>query len=117
MVSDLARFRWHTGARLRRIDVDEKIPPLVRDVGPVALARFLRGSLHRLAGPRTPLLYLRTPGWREPCVDHAATGRCSSSIPTAWTSGARAQTASTSPTPINVITSSSFSSCRRQAGR
>lgn len=75
MVSDLARFRWHTGARLRRVDVDENIPPLVRDVGPVALARFLRGSLHRLAGPRTPLLYLRTPGWKEPYVDHAGTGR------------------------------------------
>ena len=89
-MSDLARFRWHTGARLRRGDVDEKLPPLVRDVGPVALARFLRGSLHRLAGPRTPLLYLRTPGWREPYVDHAGTGRLLFLDPhgmDVWTSG------------------------------
>lgn len=75
MVSDLSSYRWHTGAALRRVDVDEALPPLVRDVGPVALARFLRGTLHRLSGPMTPLLYLRTPTWTEPYVDHAGTGR------------------------------------------
>jgi hypothetical protein len=60
---------------MRRVDVDEPLPPLVRDVGPVALALFLRGQLQRLAGPLTPLLYLRTTKWIEPYVDHAGTGR------------------------------------------
>jgi hypothetical protein len=73
--TSLRAFRWHTGASLRAVDVDEALPPLVRDVGPVALALFLRGGLARLAGPRTPLLYMRTQSFREPYVDHAGTGR------------------------------------------
>ncbi|MDP2345190.1 MAG: hypothetical protein Q8O67_29870 [Deltaproteobacteria bacterium] len=73
--ASLARYRWHTGAPMRRVDDDEALPPLVRDVGPVALAQFLRGGLKRLAGPQTPLLYLRTTAWIEPYVDHAGTGR------------------------------------------
>lgn len=73
--TSLRAFRWHTGASLRAVDADEALPPLVRDVGPVALALFLRGGLTRLAGPRTPLLYMRTADFREPYVDHAGTGR------------------------------------------
>ncbi len=74
-MSDLSRFGWHTGAPLRPVDGDDALPPLVRDVGPLALASFLRGTLQRLAGPMTPLLYLRTPSYTEPYVDHAGTGR------------------------------------------
>lgn len=72
---DLSRYRWHTGAPLRPLDPEERIEPLFRDVGPIALASFLRGTLTRLAGPYTPLTYLRTWRWREPYVDHARTGR------------------------------------------
>jgi hypothetical protein len=67
-------FRWHTGATLRPLRDGER-PVLFRDLGTVALARFLRGDLPRLAGPMTPLLYMRTIGYREPYVDHERTGR------------------------------------------
>jgi len=72
---DLRRYRWHTGAELRRVDPDEPLEPLFRDVGTDALLLFLRGELRRLAGPMTPLTYTRTWRWREPYVDHEQTGR------------------------------------------
>jgi hypothetical protein len=72
---DLSRFRWHTGAALRPIAPDEPCPILFRDLGPAALARFLRGTLERLAGPLSPITYLRTAAFAEPYVDHEATGR------------------------------------------
>jgi hypothetical protein len=71
----LARYRFHTGADLRPIGEDEPCPILFRDVGPVALARFLRGGLRRLAGPYTPITYLRTAAYEEPYTDHEAIGR------------------------------------------
>lgn len=72
---DLGRFRWHTGAELRPIARDEPCPVLFRDVGPKALLSFLAGTLERLAGPQTPITYLRTVEYQEPFVDHARTGR------------------------------------------
>ena len=72
---DLARFQWHTGAALRPLGDEEPCPILFRDLGPEALARFLRGTLPRLAGPLTPLTYLRTAGFREPYTDHESIGR------------------------------------------
>src|SRR4051812_10889489 len=71
----LARYRSHTGADLRPIGPDEPCPILFRDVGPAALARFLRGELRRLAGPYTPITYLRTAAYEEPYTDHEAIGR------------------------------------------
>jgi hypothetical protein len=75
MLEDLSRFRWHTGAALRRLDPDEPCPVLFRDVGPKALVAFLEGKLARFAGPQTPLTYMRTVDYQEPYTDHAATGR------------------------------------------
>lgn len=72
---DLRPYRWHTGAELRRVDPDEEIEPLFRDIGTDALLLFLRGELRRLAGPMTPLTYTRTCRWQEPYVDHEQTGR------------------------------------------
>ncbi len=72
---DLSRFRWHTGAALRPLSADEPCPILFRDLGPEALARFLRGTLPRLAGPLTPITYLRTADFREPYTDFESTGR------------------------------------------
>jgi hypothetical protein len=48
---------------------------LFRDLGPVALARYLSGDLARLAGPLTPLLYMRTLDYLEPYVDYEDIGR------------------------------------------
>lgn len=70
---DLRRYRWHTGATLRR--PEGPTGPLFRDVGPEATARFLRGELPRLAGPLSPITYLRTADYVEPYVDHGAIGR------------------------------------------
>jgi hypothetical protein len=72
---DLSRFRWHTGAALRPLRPDEPCPVLFRDLGPAALARFLRGTLERLAGPLSPITYLRTAAFTEPYTDHEAIGR------------------------------------------
>jgi hypothetical protein len=72
---DLARFRWHTGAALRPVAPGETCPILFRDLGPEALARFLRGTLPRLAGPLSPITYLRTAEFVEPYTDHEAIGR------------------------------------------
>jgi hypothetical protein len=72
---DLSRFRYHTGATLRRVDPDEACPLLYRDIGPEAMVRFLDGRLERLAGPLAPILYSRTARFREPFTDHAPVGR------------------------------------------
>jgi hypothetical protein len=72
---DLSRFRYHTGATLRPLGSGETCPVLFRDVGPRALARFLRGELRRLAGPMAPVLYLRTSAYEEPYIDYERTGR------------------------------------------
>jgi hypothetical protein len=72
---DLARFRYHTGATLRRLAPDEPCPRLYRDIGPAAMACFLRGRLERLAGPLAPILYSRTADYREPYRDYEPVGR------------------------------------------
>jgi hypothetical protein len=72
---DLSRYRYHTGAALRPVAPGEEPALLFRDLGPVALALYLRGQLRRLAGPYTPLLYMRDLDYREPFVDHADIGR------------------------------------------
>jgi hypothetical protein len=71
----LARFRWHTGAPLRPLAADEPCPVLFRDLGPVAMARFLRGELRRLAGPFSPIVYMRTDEYVEPYIDYERIGR------------------------------------------
>jgi hypothetical protein len=72
---DLAPFRYHTGAPLRPLANDEPCPVLFRDLGPAATARFLRGELRRLAGPLTPITYLRTADYAEPYTDQERIGR------------------------------------------
>jgi hypothetical protein len=72
---DLRRYRYHTGAPLRPIEADEPCPLLFRDVGPVAMARFLRGELRRLAGPLSPILYMRTEAYVELYADPEQIGR------------------------------------------
>jgi hypothetical protein len=39
------------------------------------MVQFLRGALKRLAGPVTPITYLRTADYREPYTDYARIGR------------------------------------------
>lgn len=72
---DLASYSYHTGAPLRRLAVDEPCPVLFRDLGLLGTARFLRGQLRRLAGPLTPITYLRTHSYVEPYTDHEQIGR------------------------------------------
>jgi hypothetical protein len=72
---DLSRFRYHTGATLRRLEPDEPCRLLFRDIGPSAMAHFLRGRLKRLAGPFAPILYTRTAEYHEPYVDYEPVGR------------------------------------------
>jgi hypothetical protein len=72
---DLAGFRWHTGATPRPFAPAESCPVLFRDIGPAAQALFLRGRLPRLAGPLSPLVYMRTADYVEPYADHERTGR------------------------------------------
>jgi hypothetical protein len=72
---NLARFRYHTGATLRRLAPGEPCPRLYRDIGPEAMARFLAGRLERLAGPLAPILYSRTAAYREPYRDYEPLGR------------------------------------------
>lgn len=72
---DLSRFNYHTGGSLRPLAPDEPCPVLFRDLGLVATGRFLRGDLRRLAGPLTPLTYLRTEAYVEPYTDHECIGR------------------------------------------
>jgi len=73
--NDLSAFRWHTGATLRPLAADEPCPALFRDIGPVALAHFLRDKLPRLAGPLSPIVYMRTAEHVEPYTDFEHTGR------------------------------------------
>lgn len=75
LAEPLAPFRWHTGRTPSPLGVDEPCPVLFRDVGLTATLRFLERGLERLAGPYTPLTYLRTAEYREPYTDHEATGR------------------------------------------
>ena len=72
---DLSRFRYHTGATLRPLAPDEPCRVLFRDIGPWAMAKFLRGQLMRLAGPFAPILYTRTADYREPYVEYEPVGR------------------------------------------
>src|SRR5262245_2252788 len=72
---DLSRFRYHTGATLRRLEEGEPCRLLFRDVGPWAMAQFLRGRLKRLAGSFAPILYSRTADYRENYVDYEPVGR------------------------------------------
>ncbi len=72
---NLTRYRFHTGAELRQIGNAEACPVLFRDLGPVAMARFLRGELQRLAGPLTPIIYMRTEEYAEPYTDYEGIGR------------------------------------------
>ena len=72
---DLARFRWHTGANPRPIGEGETIPVLFRDIGPMAMQQFLTSHLTRLAGPMTPITYLRTADYIEPYTDYGHIGR------------------------------------------
>jgi hypothetical protein len=72
---DLSRFRYHTGATLRRLEPDEPCRVLFRDIGPVAMTEFLRGRLKRLAGPFAPILYTRTAEYHEPYADYEPVGR------------------------------------------
>src|SRR5262249_30648127 len=72
---DLSGLRWHTGATLRPLAAGEPCPALFRDVGPSALAVFLRGALRRLAAPLSPLIYMRTADYVEPYTDYERTGR------------------------------------------
>jgi hypothetical protein len=72
---DLSGFRWNTGATLRPVAAGEQCPVLFRDIGPAALALFLRGTLPRLAGPLSPIVYMRTADYVEPYTDYEHTGR------------------------------------------
>lgn len=71
----MKQYRWHTGATLRPIGSEERVPVLFRDVGPQATARFLDGTLRRLAGPLSPISYMRSHHYVEPYVDHGRIGR------------------------------------------
>jgi hypothetical protein len=72
---DLSGFRWHTGATLRPLGPDEQCPVLFRDIGPAATALFLRGKLPRLAGPLSPITYMRSVEYVEPYRDYERIGR------------------------------------------
>ncbi|MBI2372365.1 MAG: hypothetical protein HYV07_00060 [Deltaproteobacteria bacterium] len=71
----LSTYSWHTGGRVEPLDPDEPCPLLFRDLGPRPTLTFLTGRLRRLAGPMSPLLYLRTERWQEPYTDHSGCGR------------------------------------------
>jgi hypothetical protein len=71
----LANFSYHTGAPLRRLAPDEPCPILFRDIGSQAMVAFLGGGLTRLAGPPSPITYMRTCDYREPYTDYERIGR------------------------------------------
>jgi hypothetical protein len=48
---------------------------MFRDVGLVATRRFLERGLSRLAGPLSPITYMRSADYVEPYVDYERTGR------------------------------------------
>lgn len=88
--ADLSKFRYHTGATLRRLGEDEACPVLFRDLGPVGMSLFLGKALKRLAGPMSPILYLRTCDYVEPYTDYEDIGRLAVLRPKAidpWFSG------------------------------
>lgn len=72
---NLRRYRYHTGATLRPLEADEPCPVLFRDIGPEAMALFLKGQLKRLAGPLSPIIYMRSADYVEPYTDYATIGR------------------------------------------
>ena len=72
---NLSRYRYHTGATLRPIAADETCPILFRDLGLAGTALFLNGELRRLAGPPSPITYMRTWHHVEPYTDHGRIGR------------------------------------------
>lgn len=72
---DLREFGWHTGGAVRPLGDGEPRPVVFRDLGPEATLRLLEGRLGRLAGPTSPVTYLRTAGYAEPFVDHGHFGR------------------------------------------
>jgi hypothetical protein len=72
---NLARYSFHTGAQLRPLKNDEICPLLFRDLGPAAMVMFLTGELRRLAGPYSPIIYMRTENYQEPYIDYESTGR------------------------------------------
>lgn len=72
---NLKQYSWHTGARLRPFNPDETLPVLFRDIGPVAMSTFLEKGLKRLAGPVTPITYMRTAAYQEPYTDYEGIGR------------------------------------------
>lgn len=72
---DLRPFAWHTGGAPRPLGDGEARPVLFRDLGPAATLRLLEQRLPRLAGPTSPVTYLRTARYREPFVDHGHFGR------------------------------------------
>ncbi|MDF1667339.1 MAG: hypothetical protein P1V97_36675 [Planctomycetota bacterium] len=72
---NLRRYRFHTGATLRPLESDEPCPVLFRDIGPEAMELYLKGQLTRLAGPLSPITYMRTADYVEPYNDYAAIGR------------------------------------------
>lgn len=72
---NLRGYRFHTGATLRPLEADEPCPVLFRDIGPEAMELYLKGELTRLAGPLSPITYMRTADYVEPYQDFAAIGR------------------------------------------
>jgi len=72
---NLACYSFHTGAILRPLAAGEPCPVLFRDLGLAATAFFLRGTLRRLAGPLTPIIYMRTEAYVEPYTDYEGIGR------------------------------------------
>jgi len=72
---DLTPYGWHTGGAVRPMDPESPSALLFRDLGPVAMQRFLEGTLPRLAGPTSPVTYLRTAAYREPYADGVEVGR------------------------------------------
>lgn len=72
---NLKQYSWHTGASLRPLNSDETLPALFRDIGPVAMSTFLEQGLTRLAGPVTPITYMRTAAYQEPYTDYEGIGR------------------------------------------
>ncbi len=72
---DLRSYSFHTGAPLRPIDPEERCPVLFRDLGIIGMNLFLNGRLKRLAGPLSPITYMRTKDFQEPYIDYGRIGR------------------------------------------
>ncbi len=72
---NLKQYSWHTGAPLRPVNPEENLPVLFRDIGPLPMTTFLEKGLKRLAGPVTPITYMRTAAYEEPYTDYEGIGR------------------------------------------